>query len=248
MKIVILTHSSDLYQKLTTYYFEPQGITCHHFKETLPLDIEAIVLIDPYPILGDWVSTSSIWKKWLMNKKLHPKLIVASFQAHPEHDHHLDLLKLPSSFQEFVKQVPTTRDLPTPLVFGVALEGKFRIFLDGHGQESLLKLITQLRSSFDTALFMLDDGETFEVAWESMLKVVGEMIGDQLIDRWEKYRSFFEPTPFYKQFQAYDQSLLQSLNAFYKEEATEKKLRELTPELTELSQYLRKIDDLLSKA
>ncbi|MGB0522092.1 MAG: hypothetical protein ACPGJS_03990 [Flammeovirgaceae bacterium] len=243
--LTIITHSSTFYQKLAQAYFQTQGIATQLYDGNLDANTTAILIIDPCQIGGEWLHVGEFWRKYLLGTQPAVKLLIAGFEE-MQNTNQLDLLKLPTDFLSYLTQALPTSDLGEIQTSGMSLAGKFRKFLDGHGEESLLKLITQLRSSFDTALFMLDDGSDFEEAWESMLKVVGEMIGKQLVERWEKYKPYFKPTPFYRQLQAYDVSMFERLIDFFTENPNEPTVRDLTPQLTALSQYLREIDEVLS--
>ena len=247
MKISLITNKPSFYQKLKSSYFDDQAIDCTIFNGKWDDNIEVLLIIDPYLVLEEWLQLAELWQKWLLKEGKEVKVLIASFNQQENNPNYIDLLQLPTQLKTTIHQAKPLVEMTIPEVFGISLVGKFRKFLDGHGEESLLKLITQLRSSFDTAIFMLDDGDDFEDAWESMLKVVGEMIGQQLISRWEKYKNYFIPTPFYHSLQSYEGALFKPLLSFYQDNPNEDAMRELTPKLSELSQYLREIDQLLGE-
>ena len=243
--LTVITQSKDFYQRLADAYFQKQGFASSYFDAALHPDTTVVLIIEPYLVATEWLFLSELWRKYLLNNKVSVKLIIAQF-AECKSPNELNLLDLPTNLAEEINQALPIESFSAQQTTGLTLAGKFRKFLDGHGEESLLKLITQLRSSFDTALFMLDDGYDFEEVWENMLKVIGEQIGKQLVERWEKYRPYFKPTPFYSQLQAYDSQMFDQLVEFFTENPTESAVRALTPKLTELSQFLREIDELLA--
>lgn len=243
--LTVITQSEDFYQRLATAYFSKQSILSIYFDGTLHPDTTSVLLIEPYLVGEEWLLLRGLWLKYFIAESSSIKLITAQF-SETTTANELNLLNLPRNLVASIDAAAPVTRWSTQELAGLTLAGKFRKFLDGHGEESLLKLITQLRSSFDTALFMLDDGYDFDEVWETMLKVIGEQIGKQLVERWEKYRPYFKPTPFYNRLQAYDRQMFDRLVSFFTTNPTEEAVRELTPKLTELSQFLREIDELLN--
>lgn len=238
--------SSTFFQKLNKSYFQAQGLDSTLYDGVWPSKTSTLLVIEPMHIASEWICIADLWQKWLLKEASPVKLLVAGFER-VNSPNYLDLLDLPENLTAAIEGASSLAEMNLEAVTGISLSGKFRKFLDGHGEESLLKLITQLRSSFDTAIFMLDDGEDFDEVWDSMLKVVGDMIGKQLVERWEKYKPYFKPTPFYDRLQSYDHAMFERLVDFFTGNPQEETVRELTPQLTELSVYLREIDDLLAR-
>lgn len=244
--LAVLTHSTAFYEKLVHAYFEPQGVDSQHYSGKWNDELSAILIIDPDQIAEEWLNLGEFWRRSLLERLNHLKVVIGRFEGSST-GNILNLHQLPEDWKSYVNNVTPISDMEAISQEGLSLEGKFRKFMDGHGEESLLKLITQLRSSFDTALFMLDDGADFDEVWESMLQVVGEMIGKQLVERWEKYRPYFKPTPFYEELQAYDAAMFDRLVDFFTGNPQEQTVRELTPQLTQLSQFLREIDQATTR-
>lgn len=145
-----------------------------------------------------FLSPVALWQQFLQDKAPNIRLIMASFQSDFQHPNHLDILRLtdyPSSWWEQCQLVDHMEELP-PLI-GVDLSEKLKRFFAGHGQDSIVAVLSRIRLVVQMASRELKKMDTpYEEIYRDLVEPA-ELAQKwrEWRNRWINYYPLFEHTP-----------------------------------------------------
>ncbi len=171
------------------------------------------------------MNVSSIWKRFLYNKRPQAKLIVLGKKiCDAHHSNYLDLLDLPLDFNLWLKEIKDVQDFPFECeeittngetkyyytdtwescipIIGQDMEKKLQSFLEGHGTNSLSSRLIALRATMIVVYDQLQSARSAQSRYEEIRKEWIESIAMEewktLNNRWVYYLPNFKYLPFYK--------------------------------------------------
>jgi len=167
------------------------------WKELLPTAY-AIMLLLPAWSGKTFLAPESLWYQFLLNNYSHLRLFFVSFQAN-EHDNHFDLLNLNSFTKDHWVQVPNVMEMkPPPNFEGLDLNDKLRRFFAGHGQDSVVAVLTRIRLVVQMASreVLRMDTPYEEIFKELVQPAQIHIKWTEWRNRWIHYYPLFQFTPF----------------------------------------------------
>ncbi|MFT5917440.1 MAG: hypothetical protein ACJAWV_003911 [Flammeovirgaceae bacterium] len=232
--ISFLSHNPTLTEKLGKL-LQNSDYELVHFKIGSDL-----LIIEPLLIAEEYFTVSTFWRVWLEKNSPNSKLITASFFEQVGDSNHICLTQFPADFSTFLEQAKSISEFSEQKILGKNILGKIRKFLDGHGEESLLKMITELKSQLDTMLFLLMDDAELEQVLEVTWQGDGEILHEQLLKRMEEYKSYFQYLPLWEDYK----NTLSEIQNF--QPNSEEGIRQFTQIVSDWSEKLRNNFDLRS--
>lgn len=209
MKAYIYSSDQRILPFLAKQYTIIQWIGLDHAMEIGKMsETEELVFVLHSPIKVDskLISPESIWKKYLGLKFPRSKFIVAGVKE-AQQSNYLDLLNLPEDFRQFTIQAFQAKDDWQPINTGaVDLGQKLHSFLKGHGEESIIFILTKIQSSLYN---------TLQVAEADPLFSDLPQLWQAFENRWQKYLFLFSCLPFFDLFEN-SNALIQILNPHFK--------------------------------
>ncbi len=225
--VCLITHNPKLAEKIKLILQQ------ENYRLTETYRNPNLIIVEPILIDEEYFTISTFWRIWLAKHSPNTKLITASFFEQVGDSNHLCLVQFPSNFSAFLETAKPVSEMSETKVLGKNILGKIRKFLDGHGEESLLKLITELKSQLDTMLFLLQDdaelAQVLEVTWQGD----GEKIHKQLQQRMENYQAYFQYLPLWETYK----TVLSEIQNFQPD--SEASIREFTQTVSGWSENLR---------
>jgi len=119
---------------------------------------------------------------------------------------YIDLLNLPKDFNAYVENaLPVSADWEIP-IDGANMLDYLKRFFEGHGGNSLLSKLNQLKQSVNIAHTQIVNKESsFKEMWDEMLLPYARPEWQELLNRWKNYYPYFEYLPFYPAMQDINQ-------------------------------------------
>ena len=213
MKHVFLGNKNDNISKSFQNYFKylfdrDLSFYCDaayiDFKEN-----DCIFLMEPLSIQGEWYSVFPLWIDYFRVNDLNLKVIVFHYGEKEILDStpfFISLTENQRSFYEKINSVLSIGNLSigdhyfspdTALITDV-----LKVFFKGHGEESLVKLLTDLAQLF------MQGPQSVALGDYTIEECVQELIVKRAIPRWEKFKErynrylvYFMYTPFFKEIQ-----------------------------------------------
>lgn len=183
---------------------------------------EAVLLFSPAWNGGAYLSGSELWLRYLLDVKPTGKLLLAGYQAF-EHPNYLDMLTLGASPVNWWEDAPGVTTMPTlPALIGVDLMDKLHRFFAGHGQDSVVAVLSRIRLVVQMASRELKKMETpYSEIFTELVKPaqLAEKWGEWR-SRWINYAPLFEFSPIAGKLQAITQAS-QQLEAWMLAEGVE---------------------------
>ena len=158
----------------------------------------AIMLLVPTWGMNAFLSPVALWQQYLQLNAPDKRLLLASFESDFSHSNHLDLLRLTdysAEWWEACQSVDQMDELP-PIV-GVDLSEKLRRFFAGHGQDSIVAVLSRIRLVVQMASRELRKMQTpYDEIYRDL--VAPAELGEKWREwrnRWINYYPLFEHTP-----------------------------------------------------
>ncbi|MEO0726779.1 MAG: response regulator [Bacteroidota bacterium] len=248
MYIQLVCNNKDVEQRLHQHFGSRHTITDFD-KETGAIEVDAVIIVEPYVIKGQYLSICSIWKNYLLENQPETKLIVAGFNLRDQHSNYLNLLDLHDDYDlaAFIEAAPELSDEwdITHLQNGYdQVINKLRQFFTGHNNESIIDAVAKVRQVLNNAELSLYGSpslereiEPFSIIWEKRLYPKRNFF-QHFYSRWHYYRDYFNSLPFYPLLKdARIENLIQGLADIFAQK------KELSPEEIEvLEEKYRKLD------
>lgn len=152
------------------------------------------------PVWGGnaYLSSVALWQQYLQAQAPKARLVMASFQSDFQHSNHLDILRLSdyhATWWDDCQTVDHMEELP-PLI-GVDLSEKLKRFFAGHGQDSIVAVLSRIRLVVQMASRELQKMDTpYEEIFQDL--VAPAELGlkwREWRNRWINYYPLFEYTP-----------------------------------------------------
>lgn len=212
----------------------------------LALDDATMLLFSPFQVEDTLISPEASWKKYLAKKAPQSKLIVAGF-VEATHSNYLDLLQLPPDLSTFIEGALSARAEWKPIHTGSEnVDKRLKHFLEGHGTESTLEVVYQLRRKIQLVREAMDfRQESFKQAFQKL--IIPEEIYEHwqtLTHRWQRYYLLFSCLPFFELFEEVH-ILIEDLSPDFQAEQIQNWNLELH---TRVFQGILRIDKLLREA
>ena len=176
----------------------------------LPRDA-VLILLAPAWHEGRYLATEAIWKRHFETEAPQSKLILTGF-SRATNQNYLDLLALPDNWDKWCAQARTCGEdwQPAPSG-GLDLEDKLRRFFAGHGDNSIIALLTRLH-----LLVQLAQREVVQYG-TPYAEVYAEVVEPaqparkwaEWRNRWENYVPYFSLLPFADQLRQVDAQIRQ---------------------------------------
>ena len=178
-----MTHITTLGDAQVKAFIQSSSLKNHVSHEAeFTEKTEVLLLIEPVLVNGEYYSLADFWREWLLQNNSQVKIATCTWFSNKDMDRYqLDLLHLPTDIPEFFTNLPSITEHSKFPIYGKDIRSKLKILLDGHGEESLLKLVTQLKSSLDIALFLIEDGNDLEEVSQSTWTNGGDIIFKELV-------------------------------------------------------------------
>lgn len=161
---------------------------------------EAYGLMLMLPMWGAnaYLSPVALWQQYLQKTVPEIRLIIASFQSDFQHPNHLDILRLTdysASWWDQCQLVDHMEELP-PLI-GVDLSEKLSRFFAGHGQDSIVAVLSRIRLVVQMASRELSKMDTpYDEIYRDLVEPAElDQKWREWRNRWINYYPLFEHTP-----------------------------------------------------
>ena len=244
-KFTLFSNISQIYEPLHQFYFKHKNITSSCFTKEI-FNFKIIVIIEPFHIQSKYATISPIWKRYLAKNLPNTKLIIMGFIDY-QSKNYIDLLNLPKDFNAYLQNgLPVSADWEIPIDGADMLEYLKRFFA-GHGGNSLLSKLNQLKQSVNTAHTQIVSGvASFKEVWGELLLPYAKPEWQELINRWQNYYPYFEYLPFYPAMQEINQKFSEISEIFTCNIPPEKLFlkSDIDSTLTHIHQRLTEIDKL----
>ncbi|MEL7249972.1 MAG: hypothetical protein AAFO03_16205 [Bacteroidota bacterium] len=161
-------------------------------------DAYAVMLLVPTWGANAYLSPVTLWQQYLEMEAPSKRLILASFESSFQHANHLDLLRLTDySAQWWEDCQPIDHMQELPPVVGVDLSEKLQRFFAGHGQDSIVAVLSRIRLVVQMASRELRKMQTpYEEIYSDLVEPAE--LGQKWREwrnRWINYYPLFEHTP-----------------------------------------------------
>lgn len=166
------------------------------WQQKLP-EAFGIMLLLPSWARGSYLSSVALWYQYLLSDYPEKRLLVASYQT-KAHQNHIDLLRLSEYSHDWWQdslKVKTMEDLP--FYGGLDLSGKLKRFFAGHGQDSVVAVLSRIRLVVQMACREMEKMQTPYIEIYNDL-VAPAQLGEKWKEwrnRWINYYPLFEYTP-----------------------------------------------------
>lgn len=226
-------------------FFRSRGFEIIPFNEDNKQVIDVFVLFCPVPYLNSFISCERLWKRYFDRHRPKTIFLTAGFLPRDkEFRQYIDLLSMEDLDEVMEEARPGKSWIPIDSG-GLDLFALINRFLDGHGEESVLAVFSDLLR----ILQMVHDdvnhsGTTYEEALEALQ--VRERVVKKwalLKYRWAYYAPYFGCLPFHSIVANID-SIIHLLNPFFANHCeSAKQFKELAvlPNLKELKQSLQEV-------
>lgn len=172
-------------------------LTTDKWKSDLPSSYAVMLLLPAWG--GDlFLAPQSLWYRFLVQEYSHLRLFFVSYQEQG-YCNHFDLLRLNEYTKEDWAQAPNVAEMPEiPDFEGADLQDKLKRFFAGHGQSSVVAILTRIRLVVQMASRELSGMETpyDEVFRELIQPAQLHLKWIEWRNRWVYYYPLFQYTPF----------------------------------------------------
>lgn len=203
MKIVLLVDGGRPAPQALTACCEEAGVQLIKIIPTennwRPLLTEAfgVMLLLPAWGRGAYLDASYLWQHFLAGQYPHLRLLMASY-GQVDHSNHLDLLRLAdynAAWWQQTQEAHITEELP--YFTGIDLSEKLKRFFAGHGDDSVVAVLSRIRLVVQMASRELQKMQTpYSEIYADLVEPA------QLADKWREWRNrwinyypLFEYTP-----------------------------------------------------
>ncbi len=185
---------------------------------------DCIFLMEPVKIQGEWYSVFPLWIDYFRVNDLNLKVIVFHYGKKEILDSNPFFISLTNCKQSLYKKINSVLSIDNLSIDNhgfhpdtALITDVLKVFFKGHGEESLVKLLTDLAQLFVQGPQLVAMGDyTIE-------ECVQELIVKRAIPRWEKFKErynrylvYFKYTPFFKEIQGIT-DYFQKVDAYLKD-------------------------------
>lgn len=158
---------------------------------------DAVLLFSPAWSNGAYLSAGELWLRYLQHIKPQGKLLLAGYQA-INHPNYLDMLQLGSSPISWWEEAPGVMEMPElPTLTGIDLMDKLHRFFAGHGQDSVVAVLSRIRLVTQMANRELQKMNTpYQEIYDELIAPAN--LAEKWIEwrsRWVNYAPLFEFSP-----------------------------------------------------
>lgn len=145
---------------------------------------DAVLLFSPAWSNGAYLSAGELWLRHIQHIKPGGKLLLAGYQA-IQHPNYLDMLQLGSSPISWWDDAPDVMNMPElPILTGIDLMDKIHRFFAGHGQDSVVAVLSRIRLVTQMASRELQKMHTpYSEIYEELIAPAN------LAEKWTEWRS-----------------------------------------------------------
>jgi hypothetical protein len=160
-------------------------------------DAAALLLMLPDSSRGMFLLSGQLWYRFLADEAPECRLLFGSYQA-VSHPNHLDVLELPTAPANWWEQTLPVGEMENlPPLEGMDLEEKLHRFFAGHGDDSIVAVLSRIRMVVQMASREQQRMHT------PYLEIFQELVAPAQLDkkwaewrnRWINYYPLFEKTP-----------------------------------------------------
>ncbi len=199
MNVCYISSNLALAEAIVTKY-QDDGVNFYDFRKVATVGMpDAVLIITPMYVQDRWISYVGLWQAYLFKKYPTVPFLAFSFDQNID-DQYFDLLKLQPTFAPYLEQSYRLmkKGGSTSVFFYDTIEQVLKRFFAGHGDESVMEVLYQLKRKMHVMARELRIGEwTYE-------KIVIECLGPdytirswtELRNRWNRYAAFFEFSPY----------------------------------------------------
>ncbi|PSR14583.1 MAG: hypothetical protein DA408_11030 [Bacteroidetes bacterium] len=157
----------------------------------------ALLLMLPDSSQGMFLLSGQLWHRYLLDEAPECQLLFASYQA-VSHPNHLDILELPTAPTNWIAQAfPVGEMKNLPPVEGMDLQEKLHRFFAGHGDDSIVAVLSRIRLVVQMAS---REQQRMNTPYPEIFQ---ELVAPAQLDkkwaewrnRWINYYPLFENTP-----------------------------------------------------
>jgi len=224
--IPVITNNTIILEKLknisntSIFFFEL-------YDPINPIDqYDKILIVEPYIINNQLVNIHTIWKKYLLNNGLKKQLIVAGFE-NSNNPNYVNILSLEKDLEEAIREAQhISKKSKYPINHEDIIE-KFHVFLNGHGDKSLLQEFTKVLIGIKNMNYALD--RTISTPYKVVVKELYRPLKKnwkKFITKWRDYKNYFNYSPFFEELETIQNSI-DLLNPFFHNEPTKKLFKEI---------------------
>lgn len=166
----------------------PAGID---FNPLQPIDL--LLVIDAFWVSGEPYSVGNLWKRWLTQHAAGSSIAVLGWREQQPSPYGSLLSCHKTALKELAMPVGQLQPHSLP-IDGVDARRSMKTLTEGHGQNSLLKALTSLRSPVDTALFLAEESDDWNAVWEMQKASISAAV-HTLQPQFEQAIPKLQPTP-----------------------------------------------------
>lgn len=205
---VCLVINNDIVEERLRRHFEPQ-FTFDLFDGTHNdfSGFSAVLIVESYPIKGQYMSIVNIWRQYLSLHYPEIKLIVAGFNRHEGNSNFISLLDLHDEYnleKKIADALPAEKDLALATIENGfdKVSAKLKLFFSGHNNESIIDAISKVRQVLNDVELSLHGSKSlgwekrsFADIWQEQLWANRKAF-QHFFSRWNYYKSYFDCLPF----------------------------------------------------
>lgn len=172
-------------------------LTTEVWKNDLPSSF-AVALLLPAWSGNLFLAPQSLWYRFLLQEHSHLRLFFVSYEK-KDYCNHFDLLKLDEYTKNDWHQAPNVAEMPPfPFIEGVNLHNKLERFFAGHGDDSVVAVLSRIRLVVQMASRELSGLQTpySEIFKELVQPAQLHLKWVEWKNRWIHYYPLFQFTPF----------------------------------------------------
>ncbi len=157
----------------------------------------ALALFVPIWGKSSFLAVEQLWAQFLLRKATNCALLLVGYQA-SQASNYLDLLQLPSYNEDWLDNMQPVALSELPPLQGVDVAEKLKRFFAGHGQDSVVAVLSRLRLIAQMAQReVVQMGTPYEEAYQELLRPSDlPRKWAEWRNRWVNYYPLFRYTPF----------------------------------------------------
>jgi hypothetical protein len=212
MRFTFIENDNDLRESFSNYFKFLFNKNLFFSEDCLQNDLnigDQIFIMDPIEVNGEFFSIFTLWVEYVKEGKLPLRLIILNYEkienlsSNPFFINLIDSDCLLSDKIEIVLSVDDLSVYDYVANFQATnIVDVLKVFFKGHGQESLIKILTDLDQYFQQGpqLVAMDDYTVEECVQELIVKRAIPK-WESFKERYDKYLLYFRYTPFFKEIQ-----------------------------------------------
>lgn len=194
---------------------QPLDYQCQKYNIGEEIKAPIFLLFSPLWHHKHFIASETIWKTYLEKTYRNIKFVVVGTKEEQQ-SNYIDILRLPDDFEAFFRTAKPAKEAWTPISMdGLDMTEKLKRFLEGHGEDSITKILTPITMDLTIINGNLQNDKVFDETWEALA------IPNQLVEKWlifsnrfSNYYPFFSCLPFFHFFEEIN-LLIQQLSPFF---------------------------------